>query len=244
MKAFAIIMFCIMMFNISLQSCGPKDDDRSPPSMEPVPTHPNDNTTPPPVTPDPGPDPDPTPLPPEEDPEPVPPVSGFKVNVQFYGSQATSARIAKYKRAICIVKKVMDDQVIKDKIMSFDSPYTTNKFYDTSDTNAQVLQHIKDGNETLQPTKDGELDVEVEFYYAATSTVGYTYPSSKRIWVNTKFFDGYTPSSVAANLTHEWLHKLGYKHAVNYSDSRNYSVPYAIGSMVRSLGKPLESKCP
>lgn len=240
MKAFAVLMFFIMLFNVSLFSCGPEDKD--PPSTEPVPTHPNDNSTPGPVEPDPGPDPDPEPLPPDEEPEPVP--AGFKVNVEFFGSAATAARIAKYKRAICIVKKVVDNPSFKSKIISFDSPYTVGKFYDTSKTNEMIWQNIVDGNEKLQPSKDGELDVEVEFYYKATTTVGYTYPSSKRIWVNTKYFDSYTPSSVAANLFHEWLHKLGYDHAVSYSDSRNYSVPYAIGSMVRSLGKQYEPQCP
>ncbi len=163
----------------------------------------------------------------------------LKVNVQFFGSAATDARIAKYKKAIEILKKVVSLSAFKSRILNFDSPYTNDKFYDTTKTNTEIFHHILDGNEILSPTKDNELDVEVEFYYAYTSTVGYTYPNTKRIYVNTKFFDGYVPSSVAANLMHEWLHKLGYKHAQSYYPSRDYSVPYAIGSMVRELGSKL-----
>lgn len=251
----------LIFINLNLYSCkgpdkpsdptdGPVVTQPEPPSQEPVPTHPPDPVTPPPVEPDPGPDPDPEPTIPDPEPipdEPVPPIpldplKTFKTNVTFFGSSATAARKTKYQRAICVTKKVVADSEFKSKILAYN--YNgTRTFHDTTKTPAEILEHIGRGNETLQPAIDNELDVEIEFYYAATSTVGYTYASSKRVWVNTKFFDTYTPSSVAANLVHEWLHKLGYKHAVNYSASRDHSVPYAIGSMVRSIGKKYESSC-
>jgi hypothetical protein len=70
--------------------------------------------------------------------------------------------------------------------------------------------------------------------------VGYTNGSIKYINVNTKFFDQYTSSSVAANLVHEYMHKLGYGHAVSYSKARDSSVPYLLGSTVRAMGKKYE----
>jgi hypothetical protein len=205
----------------------------------------------PPVIPDPGPDPDPEPLPPVIEPEPpvvpipVPPEvidlsKTFKVNVSFYGSQATAARKAKYLKAVELVKKVVALSAFKDRILNYDSTCTVNKFYQTTKSNAQIYGHILNGNEVLQPLIDNEMDVEVEFYYAATNTIGYTYPSSKRIWVNTKYFDTYTPRSVAANLMHEWMHKLGYGHDSAATTCRPYSVPYAVGYMVRDLGKQFE----
>ena len=117
--------------------------------------------------------------------------------------------------------------------------YNGNKTYVDNGgyTNAQIYQKILDGSETLQKIVDNEMDMEVELYYAATSTVGYTYANSKRIWVNKKFFDGYTPAGVAHNLFHEWLHKLGFTHASTWSTSRDYSVPYAIGDIVGEIGK-------
>lgn len=81
--------------------------------------------------------------------------------------------------------------------------------------------------------------MEVELYYANNSTVGYTYANTKRIYVNTKFFNTNSVGSVAANLFHEWLHKVGFTHAVSYSTSRDYSVPYAIGRMISSVGNSL-----
>jgi hypothetical protein len=60
------------------------------------------------------------------------------------------------------------------------------------------------------------------------------------IWVNTKYFNIYTPVSVAGNLFHEWLHKLGYTDASTFSISRDYSIPYAIGRMISGLAKKYE----
>jgi hypothetical protein len=81
------------------------------------------------------------------------------------------------------------------------------------------------------------MDLEVELYYAANSVVGYTYGGSKRIWVNTKFFNSFKENSVAGNLFHEWLHKLGYTHSYASTPTRPYSVPYAIGRIMGNIGK-------
>lgn len=222
----------------------------------PDPTEPAPMCDPDPTIPQPDPQPIPAPIPnpipvplPEPIPEPAPvppanPAQTFKVNVQFFGTMATTARKAKYARAMCVLKKVVATDSFKNKVVNYDSPYTVNMFYDSTNTPANIYKHILDGNEVLQPTKDNELDVEVQFYYEASSVVGYTSSGTKRIYVNTKFFDTYTPSNVAGNLMHEWLHKLGYKHSAAFTVMREYSVPYAIGYMVRDSGKNFESSCP
>jgi hypothetical protein len=81
------------------------------------------------------------------------------------------------------------------------------------------------------------MDTEVELYYAATNVVGYTYATSYRIWVNTKYFNSYSEAGVAHNLFHEWMHKLGFNHASTWSESRDYSVPYALGHLVGEIGR-------
>lgn len=251
MKAMLLLMISFML--VACPACGKKDTKKKPSPDEiatplPDPTPPQNLPPPeePPVVPDPGPNPDPEPLPaPEPDPEPLPVPSTdlsqtFSVNVQFFGSMATPARIDKYKQAMALLKRVVATTTLKDKILNFDSPCTVNLFVDSSESRASIYRHILEGNETLQPDKDNELDVEVEFYYAATSTVGYTYGNSRRIWVNTKFFDKYTPPYVADNLMHEWLHKLGYKHSSAYNTCRQYSVPYAIGYITEDIAKTLK----
>ncbi len=79
------------------------------------------------------------------------------------------------------------------------------------------------------------MDVEVELYTEDVATVGYTNPKTRRIWMNTKYFRSYTSAQVAGNLTHEWLHKLGFGHALSNTKTRPYSVPYAIGYIIARL---------
>lgn len=170
------------------------------------------------------------------DEDPVPSLAEtFDVNITFVNF--TPEQEDKMLKAIEIIKKVVATDEFKSKVLSH--TYNGSKTYVDNGgySNAQIYQKILDGAERLNNPKNNTMDVEVELYYEASSTVGYTYASSKRIWVNTKFFNTYTPASVAANLFHEWLHKVGFTHAVSYSTSRDYSVPYAIGRIIGSLGK-------
>lgn len=142
---------------------------------------------------------------------------------------------AKVHKAIELIKKVVLSSDFKERVLSHmyqgKKAYVDNKGL----TNEEIYQLIIDGSETLQPEKNGRMDVELELYNNSSTTIGYTYPDTTRVWVNTKYFDRYTPVQVADNIFHEWLHKLGFDHALKYSKSRNYSVPYAIGYLVEEL---------
>lgn len=171
--------------------------------------------------------------------DPLPEMSQtFKVNITYVNF--TAAQKAKYEKAVEIVKKVVASEEFKSRVLSHTYNGETTYVDNGSRSNSTIYQQLLAGNETLQPAQNNQMDVEVELYYAATTTVGYTYANSKRIWVNTKYFDVYTPASVAGNLYHEWVHKLGYTHAITYSVSRDYSVPYAVGRMMSSLGRKYE----
>jgi hypothetical protein len=105
-------------------------------------------------------------------------------------------------------------------------------------TNSQIYKKILEGVEVLHPIDNNAMDVEVELYSDYKSTVlGFTRPSTRRIWMNTKYFNRHTSGQLAANLTHEWLHKLGFDHERNWCWGRKYSVPYAIGYIVRDLAR-------
>lgn len=105
-------------------------------------------------------------------------------------------------------------------------------------TNRQIYYRILNGMERLYPYQNNAMDVEIELYSDYTSNVlGFTRPRSRRIWMNTKYFNRNTPVQIASNLTHEWLHKLGFDHERHRCWSRKYSVPYAVGYIVRDLAK-------
>jgi hypothetical protein len=142
---------------------------------------------------------------------------------------------AKVHKAIELIKKVVLSSEFKERVLSH--TYEGKKSYVDNKglTNEEIYQLIIDGPETLRPEKNSQMDVELELYTNSSNTIGYTYPNTTRVWVNTKYFNTYTPVQIADNLFHEWLHKLGFDHAVKYSKSRNYSVPYAIGYLVEEL---------
>lgn len=110
------------------------------------------------------------------------------------------------------------------------------KFVDNDGlTNTQIYYKILNGAEKLLPTADNEMDLKIKTYYESSSTVGYTSTSSLYINMNTKFLNNYTVAETAKTMTHEWLHKLGFHHAVSYSTSRDYSVPYGVGRIMKEL---------
>lgn len=160
----------------------------------------------------------------------------FKTNVSYLSGFSTTDE-EKYNEAVAIVKKVVATEAFRTQVLNH--TYNGEKTYVQNNglTNAEIYQDILDAAESLTPAKNNTLDVGVKLYYENNSVVGYTNGSITYINVNTKFFDSYDANEVAGNLFHEWLHKLGYGHDSSATARRPYSVPYAIGYMIRNIGK-------
>lgn len=167
--------------------------------------------------------------------DPVPPeAETFQVNIKYVNF--TDAQRLKYEQAVKIVKQVVASDEFKAAVIGHTYNGQSTYVDNAGLSNPGIYWSILGGNERLQNDRNNAIDMEVELYFEDNTTVGYTYPSSTRIWVNTKYFNANTASYVAGNLFHEWLHKLGYTHAATYSVGRDYSVPYAIGRIIRTLG--------
>lgn len=166
----------------------------------------------------------------------LPPLAlSFKTKVALINLTATQT--SKYNKAVSIVKKVVGTESFKKKILNYLYSGSRQFANNNGKTNAQIYQSILDAAESLKPIKNNTMDLGVKMYYAANSVVGYTNPSITYINVNTKFFNTYAANQVAGNLFHEWLHKLGYGHDSAATARRPYSVPYAVGYMIRDIGK-------
>lgn len=141
----------------------------------------------------------------------------------------------KMAQALERLEIVINSQEFKQRVL--DHTYNGSKTFANNNglTNEQIYAKIMEGAETLQPEIDEEMDLDITMYYRSNSTVGYTYPNTNRIWVNSKFFNGYNLGQVAANVTHEWTHKLGFGHDSRSTARRAYSVPYGIGKIIREL---------
>lgn len=177
---------------------------------------------------------------PSGDPSEDVPAEALLFDIDVSLTKFEAADEIKIRKAFAIIKKIVSTKQFRDRVLNF--TYATKKtFVDNGGlTNTEIYQKLLDGSEDLVPGIDHQMDLDLELYYSSRSTVGYTYADGLRIWMNTKFFDAYTPCEVAGNVFHEWTHKLGFTHASSYSVSRDSSVPYALGYLVEELGKQYE----
>lgn len=150
----------------------------------------------------------------------------------------SSVQKKKIEDAVTIIRKVLASDAFRDRVLN----HTVNgkkTFIDNQGfTNAEIYQKIVAGAEVMGDTsKNGTMNVELELFHSPSKTIGYTYPDTTRIWINTRYFERYTIKKVADNLMHEWMHKLGFDHARARTKDRSLSVPYAIGYLVEELAQ-------
>lgn len=162
----------------------------------------------------------------------------FETNITTYKFTKSGER--KIDSAAELIKEVVSSEEFKKKVLNH-KVNGKKTFVDNQGlSNTQIYKKILEASEKLNPGKNNTMDLELQLYTDNDSnTVGYTYPSRNRVWMNSKYFNKNTPALVTTNMMHEWLHKLGFKHDAENTPTRKYSVPYAIGYMVRDLAKKL-----
>lgn len=234
MKRLLALMLLMSLMTVSCNKSGDGSSEESStsttPAIDPAPTEPTTPDSP--ETPE-GPA---TPTVPDEQTSLPAKALTFQTNVDYL-SGFDAADEVKYDKAVALVKKVVATEAFRDRVLNHTYGGVKTFVQNNGLTNAQIYQAILDAAEKLTPAKNNTLDVGVKLYYENSTTVGCTSGSITYINVNTKYFDTYAVNSVAANLFHEWLHKLGYGHDVSATARRPYSVPYAIGYMIRDIGK-------
>lgn len=246
------MMLLMSLLTVSCNKSGGGSSEESTTESAPVSVDDGTDTTPTP-TPKPTPTPDPDPVVDnpddgdDEDPDsptniPAPVTTvpaqalSFKTNVTYLDGFETADE-EKYNKAVALVKKVVATEAFRKAVLNHTYEGAKTFVQNNGLTNEQIYQSVLDAAERLTPAKNNTLDVGVKLYYENSNVVGYTSTNITHINVNTKFFDTYAINSVASNLFHEWLHKLGYGHDSAATARRPYSVPYAVGYIIRDIGK-------
>lgn len=170
---------------------------------------------------------------------PLPPTIRLNVVEASYFSKWEKQRL---ERVIPLVERILSSVEFRDAVLDF--VYNGKKqFYQSGGlTNAEVYSKLMEGDEWYAPGSLQTVDVYLSMYYSKKNVVGYTNPSTRTIYINNKYYTysdetWWTDASVAANIIHEWTHKLGFDHAFNYSWSRDFTVPYGIQGIVAKLGE-------
>ena len=99
----------------------------------------------------------------------------------------------------------------------------------------QVYEKVMKGEEVL--SEDGE-DNEADIFLKIDRTdkpgvLGYTYASDIYQYIYSRVFREYGVNTVAGNLCHEWVHKLGFSHKNVPSSRKKHTAPYTIGYYVK-----------
>lgn len=169
-------------------------------------------------------------------------INEFDVRTTLIGF--TAKQESKITSASKLIRKIVRSAEFKEKVLN----HTWNgkkQFADNKGlTNEQIYKKIIDGSERQTGLgKNNTMDLEIELYTDNDSiTIGYTYPSIVRIYMNRKYFNKFRPYQVADNMMHEWIHKIGFGHAVKNTPERPYSVPYAVGYIVKGIARNMRKQ--
>jgi hypothetical protein len=157
----------------------------------------------------------------------------FDVNLKLNGFEPTHED--KVLEAADLIRKVVATEEFKNAILNH--KYKGKKtFVDNGGlSNAEIYKKIIEGSEKLNPGEDNTMNLTLVSYFESANTVGYTYPSVMKVWMNRKYLKQYAPAKITTNMMHEWLHKVGFKHDEKKTPNRKYSVPYAVGYLVAKI---------
>jgi hypothetical protein len=177
---------------------------------------------------------------------PVSVTNGKEVKVTIQSSVGYSSEgLALLEKARSLLERVVNSEEFKQQVVNH--TYGGKKTYVMNNdlSNEQIYAQIMSAAEQFPKVTaaDQNIDLHTELYtsnWFGRNTIGYTNPSTSKIYVNTYFFYYADASAVAGNLMHEWLHKLGFDHDYNSTASRPYSVPYAVGYIAEELVRKIQ----
>jgi hypothetical protein len=179
----------------------------------------------------------------------------LKVKLTFAG-HLTPTQKSKLERARDLFELAVNSMEFRQAVLSYSytvSSYTgrlwwkkwkshkVSGFRECSLSTEQVYASIMSGGETLSPEKDKEADISVTVAAGSRGVIGWTNPHTPMQWISSWFINDSEvyPTEIAGNLSHEWMHKLGFDHAFNYYNGREDTLPYAVGNIIVKLAEQI-----
>lgn len=150
---------------------------------------------------------------------------GVKVNLVKL-TDFNEAQADRFKSILVKVETILNSPEFKSEVLGHTHKGAPG-FFDSIDTPAKVY-------ETLT-AKPWQIEYIIKYRRFSTSTIGYTYPSVSWVAIYADKFRSMADCQIAANVAHEYSHKLGYTHSMKWTKDRPYSVPYGLGAIVEGL---------
>jgi hypothetical protein len=162
----------------------------------------------------------------------------FDVEVKLFKFNGNQEE--KISEAADLIKQVVTSEEFRNFILNHKVKGKKTFIDNDGLSNRQIYKKIIEGSEKLRPGIDNIMNLELEGYSQSNSTIGYTYPSKIKVWMNKTFLNKNRPADATTNMMHEWLHKLGFKHEKERTPLRKYSVPYAVGYLVGKMANEIK----
>jgi hypothetical protein len=144
------------------------------------------------------------------------------VTAKVRGLASDAPRIARIHALTPIVEKVLNSPEFEARMLK------ASKFQDSNESPESVLAKLKGSN--------WEQEYELQ-RQRSRKVLGWTYPSVKTVWFNSRNFDGRDDCGLVGTRFHEESHKRGYRHA---NAGRSMSVPYYTGTQASLVCKGLK----
>lgn len=167
----------------------------------------------------------------------------IKFQIQVKGSVAQASRITKLAE---IARIVVNSEEFETRVKGA-SFQKGQAFSYSSESGPQVYQKLLDGAE-LSSAKDGLWQLSYKFeakhqkclgfgrWKKCTALVyGWTDPTTKDVFINSVPWDERDDCGIVGTIVHEQSHKLGYDHPFDYTSTREYSIPYALGNLAATI---------
>jgi hypothetical protein len=171
-------------------------------------------------------------------------MSSLKIELHNAKNFTREQRIKLY-RALRLCVKTVNHPLFKQEVLNFrwydkkNKKWVNNYRWNENLSNKQIYDLIMSGYDIYNKKIDYDIDMDVTLYYEDSNTIGYTYKNVMNTYHNAKFFDKFDIASLSGHFCHEALHNMGLDHEVRWNSLRKYTAVYAIGYIVRDLGKQI-----
>lgn len=154
--------------------------------------------------------------------------------------------------AIEVMRSVLNSNAFKDAVLNFTTKGEKTFFYrrslfgkwiDHPYSNEEVYNMIMTAHENPRDIALGHIDLYLVLEQGGGGgVIGFGHPGEKEIHTYVESFDAMSIPELADHYTHEWTHKLGFDHAYLAHKTRDNSVPYGVGGIVKNLAEKLNPK--